>query len=185
MKDFNIKIDEVPIPEEQLIKQCELLLAVLDGYSKGNKKMNITELKKQRDEIDAQIKALESAVEVGEAKEGHDFWVIVQTLGGDFRVKRYAAGWGKSKGFLTEQGAERFADALNVMFELRMCDGYRGFVGGEHNWTMNMDDVDDWQTFPEACLLGCFDSEAAALAARAKVGDERVKSAINTLAGCA
>lgn len=146
--------------------------------------MNITELKKQRDEIDAQIKVLESSVVVGAVVKHRDYWSIEQDFYGVFLViKRNSCGE-ERKGFLTEQAAKRFADAMNVMFELRMCDGYRGFIYGENNWSLGLDDAGNWQSLPETCLLGCFDSEASALAARAKVGCERIKNAIKALSGC-
>lgn len=90
--------------------------------------------------------------------------------------------------FRTAESAQAYADAFQVMLELRSQPGQKVYTKGEAGWVTSVSN--DGTVFPTVCGLpsaftisGAFDSEESTKAAIKAVGEARIRRAVDTLIG--
>lgn len=125
-------------------------------------------------------------------KQWEDFSYIAQrTCDGRFYGGARSNVNGKVQfAFRDQHAAQRAAEALNVMMELRCQPGAREFREGHENYLISLDEgeLEAWMVFvwtSAAVFSGAFDTKEDAEAAIKAVGEQRIIDAINFWAGVA
>lgn len=122
-----------------------------------------------------------------------DFYTIFQApiTGRIFALARGGRSRDAVRGFRTRYTANAYADAFNVLLELRTCEGVVPARNGVWQWQICVNAFSDGLTNEESdslwkklenCFSPCFDTEEHEIAAREKVGDARILRAMKTLA---